>query len=194
MSEFELFDPSGAVAAEAASVANRSRSVAAAGPEPRVPNSSELLLKAALDAGGVASVASVANFSTICRAGVKKLQRLPKPSWEGPLAWAELQADAAAFERCWLDDAIKLGWSIEEMFGCWRNPRAGRLDAMGLVPILSGRAVMEVTERWASIRGLRPKDTMRYQLYPFTGATQRFDRSAAVPIWIAYDEALQCLV
>lgn len=179
--DFSLFDPAAAVAAEAQSVASRSQSVAApAG----VVSTSALLLKAAVDARSVATVASVAT----CREGVRKLAALPQPGGIGPLEWKTLVADAQMFERCWLEQAVACGWTVEEMFGCPPRPASSRVDCMGIVPLLGGFPIGELDERSATIV-TRRQVIQRYYLYPWPGS-YRFDRSAAAPIWIAYDVSL----
>jgi hypothetical protein len=205
MSGFELFDPSAFVQAEEAriardlqvpeqvltgnpildlppipncpkpsdispDVAECSPSVA---PQPEPPKGAENRAPRAEESPAVATVATVA----MCRAGVISLAALPKPRGVGKLRYKRLIRDAESFERMWLEKAVALGWSVEEMYGCWRNPLASRLDCDGLVHCLDGRKISLLTAESAVIL----VDRGNVQTY-----RRGFDRSAAVPIWLAY--------
>lgn len=104
---------------------------------------------------------------------------LPKPRGVGKRRYARLIRDAQSFERTWLDQAVKLGWTMQEMFGCWRSPLAARLDCDGLVHGLDGRVIQSLdADKAVIVADKSGRTTWTFQ--------RGFDRSAAVPIWTAY--------
>lgn len=136
----------------------------------------------------VASVASVAADAE-ARAGIAKLVKCPQPIWLSAHAWASLIADVQAFANDWLIEALGLGWSIPEMFGCPPDPRARRVDLSGLVPLLRGRPVDSISATSAIIRNRIGAPNTFHRHAP--GCGQPFDRSAAVPMWVAYAQEAQ---
>ncbi len=155
-------------------VAKCSPSVAALAEQQIAPETAENRHSQAEAPESVASVASVAD----CRAGVGLLASLPPFEYIPRADWDTLVADAEAFERMWLDEAIEKGWSLLEMFGCNRRPfpLARRLDLDGLVVSLNGRTIESIAADHAVIRERR--NTLRF--------FRTFDFRGAVPIWVAY--------
>ena len=86
-----------------------------------------------------------------CR-GVAVLLAMPRPKAWPEALWPQLREDAFAFLRDRGARAAELDWTILDIFGaCPRAPRR-RFDAMGLVPILEGRAVVKINHERAVIR------------------------------------------
>jgi hypothetical protein len=89
---------------------------------------------------------------TAWSAGVARLAELsPPPQWP-PDRWKQLVADAAAFLATWGKTAAGLGWTAFELFGAHVNAPYARLDALGLVALLNGNPVTELTAEQAVIR------------------------------------------
>jgi hypothetical protein len=85
-------------------------------------------------------------------AGIARLAELsPPPSWPQD-RWEQLVADAAAFLAAWGKTAVDLGWTTFELFGAHVNAPYARLDALGLVALLNGNPVNELTAERAVIR------------------------------------------
>ncbi len=130
-------------------------------------------------AKGVADVAGVAASPAISLPwdrGLEALQALPQPTFLSRERWEELLYDAACFSKDWGQAAVDLGWTKLELFGCNPNPRASRLDCDGLVILLNGRPVTELTAEFASID-------------VGGGKVNRFRRKqmlGAVPLWLGF--------
>jgi hypothetical protein len=73
------------------------------------------------------------------------------PHWPEP-KWKALQEDALAFLRDWAAQAHALGWEALDLFGVHAEAPHARLDGVGLVPLLSGRPVVALTEDSAAIK------------------------------------------
>jgi hypothetical protein len=83
-------------------------------------------------------------------AGVARLAELsPPPQWP-PGRWKQLAADAAAFLAAWGKAAAELGWRTHELFGV--HVRASYARPLGLVGMLNGNPVIELTAERAVIR------------------------------------------
>jgi hypothetical protein len=66
--------------------------------------------------------------------------------------WRQTVEDAVAFLSGWGKDSATLGWTSEELFGLHPIAPLARYDAMGLVWLLRGRAVVALTEGMAAIQ------------------------------------------
>jgi hypothetical protein len=85
-------------------------------------------------------------------AGVARLAELsPLPQWP-PDRWQQLVADAAAFLVTWGKPAADVGWTACELFGAHARAPYARPDALGLVALLNGNPVIELTADRAVIR------------------------------------------
>ncbi len=73
------------------------------------------------------------------------------PDWP-EAGWRALQEDALEFLRGWAAQAHALGWDGLDLFGVHGEAPHARLDGMGLVPLLSGRPVVALTEDSAAIK------------------------------------------
>ncbi len=66
--------------------------------------------------------------------------------------WDQAIVDARqGFLQGWVRQAAALGWSVIDLFGVHPMAPADRLDCMGLVPILRGRAILAVMDAAAVI-------------------------------------------
>ncbi len=74
----------------------------------------------------------------------------PHPHWTEP-GWETVQQDALAFLRGWAAQAHRLGWNARDLFSVHASAPHARLDGMGLVPLLGGRAVALITDDSAGI-------------------------------------------
>jgi hypothetical protein len=77
----------------------------------------------------------------------------PHPDWP-EAAWKALQDDALGFLKDWAAQAHALGWGGIDLFGVHAEAPHARLDGMGLVPLLSGRPILALTEDSAAIRAV----------------------------------------
>ncbi len=84
--------------------------------------------------------------------GVADLMLAPRhPDWPQQ-RWAILQQDARQFLREWAAQAHRLGWDGLDLFGVHRSRPIARVDCVGLVPLLRGRAVLALTDDSAAIK------------------------------------------
>jgi hypothetical protein len=97
---------------------------------------------------GVADVASVAAWSSSIEA---VRGATPPGNWRG-WEWRRLIADARALVANWGDDLVAEGWSTLDVFGVNPDPRARRLDRVGLCMFLKGCAVEAIDANTALIR------------------------------------------
>lgn len=74
----------------------------------------------------------------------------PHPDWP-EAGWAMLREDALKFLQAWAVQGHALGWEALDLFGVHAEAPHARLDGMGLVPLLSGRPVVALTEDSAVI-------------------------------------------
>jgi len=92
-------------------------------------------------------------IGTACRPYAVELARLlamAHPLPVQPARWERMRRDAVAFTDRWGGAAAELGWGALALFGC--SPGfARRLDRDGLLWLLDGRAVVEVTADTAVI-------------------------------------------
>jgi hypothetical protein len=70
-----------------------------------------------------------------------------------PQRWPRVQRDAARLIECgWLERALALGWTAAELFGCDRRAPWHRLDRAGLVLLVGGHQIVELTGDNAALR------------------------------------------
>jgi hypothetical protein len=85
-------------------------------------------------------------------AGMARLAELsPLPQWPAD-RWKQLVADVAAFLATWGKPAAAMGWTVFELFGVHRQASYSRVDALGLVGMLNGNPVIELSAERAVIR------------------------------------------
>ena len=92
-----------------------------------------------------------------------------------PRYWRQLQDDCISFLRGHAAAAHRLGWDEIALFGVHPVKPWRRLDCVGLVPLLAGSVVLDLTRREAELR--KP-----------SGAVLRFRRptetnTIAMPVW-----------
>lgn len=85
-------------------------------------------------------------------AGLARLAASSPPSQWPAERWQRLAADAAAFLAASGKAAADLGWTGFELFGAHARAPYARLDALGLVALLNGNPVTELTAAHAVIR------------------------------------------
>jgi len=68
-----------------------------------------------------------------------------------PDRWRQLNDDGRTFLDQWGNQAVRLGWQAEDLFGVHPIAPAARYDAMGLVPLMAGRHVLAMTADTAMI-------------------------------------------
>ncbi len=89
--------------------------------------------------------------------GLAKLRRMhPPQDYAGVhiARWRQLIEDGDRFLERWEREATALGWNTLDLFGCSRVRPYARIDLAGLVLLLDGRAVVELTARSAMIAEL----------------------------------------
>ncbi|CAM5772085.1 hypothetical protein LMIY3S_03725 [Labrys miyagiensis] len=74
--------------------------------------------------------------------------RNPTPD---PTRWEQAKHDAARFVEKWGDRAQEFGWPDAELFGIDPLAPFARYENMGLVWLLQGRGVDDLTEQFARI-------------------------------------------
>jgi len=122
----------------------------------------------------VASVASVAR----CREGVARMQQMRVPPAFGKAEWVLFIDDCRAFLAEWIDEAMTIGWTANELFGWPSSPYARRLDLRGLVTLLRGRRVAALNSRAAVISNrIGPPNVFR----------RDFDLSTARLAWDVFE-------
>jgi len=111
-------------------------------------------------------------------AGLQVLSSLPRPPFRSAEEWDQLVFDAVRFDRDWGRQAFDLGWSTLQLFGCNSPPWTNRLDQHGVVALLWGRPVLDVTADTIDIDAGHDR-RHRYR----RGNLLR----ESVPLWVAYD-------
>jgi hypothetical protein len=70
-----------------------------------------------------------------------------------PQRWPRVQRDAARLvEGGWLERALALGWTTNDLFGCDRRAPWHRLDRAGLLLLVGGHEIVELTAYDAALR------------------------------------------
>ena len=80
--------------------------------------------------------------------------------------WPQIQRDTRHLvERRWLHRALELGWSTADLFGCDQRAPWYRLDRSGLVLLLGGHEIVELTADMATLR-TSSGSVLRYRRRP----------------------------
>ena len=70
-----------------------------------------------------------------------------------PQRWPRVQRDVVRLvEGGWLERALALGWTANDLFGCDRRAPWHRLDRVGLVLLTGGHEIVELTAHDAALR------------------------------------------
>ena len=70
-----------------------------------------------------------------------------------PQRWPRVQRDVARLiEGGWAQQALNLGWTAADLFGCDRRAPWHRLDRAGLLLLVGGHEIVELTEEVAALR------------------------------------------
>lgn len=106
--------------------------------------------------------------------GFRRMSMMPHPSGIPFTRWLQMVNDAAVFIDRWAATAAALGWTTLDLFGVGRDAPYHRLDLMGLVPLLGGKAVVALTEETAHFRCA---DGTMQTFY------RRLAQAGRVPLW-----------
>jgi hypothetical protein len=83
-----------------------------------------------------------------------------------PNRWPQIQRDTHRLvERRWLHAALDLGWSTADLFGCDQRAPWYRLDRSGLVLLLGGHEIVELSSDVATLR-TRTGSVLRHRRRP----------------------------
>jgi hypothetical protein len=72
--------------------------------------------------------------------------------WLSTERWRFLISDTENFLQRWGSAAHSLGWTALDLFGVHPIAPAARFDVMGLLPIMNGGAVVNLTDDAATLR------------------------------------------
>lgn len=175
------FDPSAFIAAEVSqTVAAPCDGFSATFATPKTPDFREVL--------GVLPQ-SVASVATVAGGNAEKLpwddDLLPwaagrRPPFATPEVWDALTSAALDISRTWGPQAVEMGWTSLDLFGCWRRPWFRRLDCNGLVKCVVGLLTP------VRVTGIDPKGA---ELSDHTGPIMRYyrmDMPFSVNLWEGY--------
>ncbi|HEX2257939.1 MAG TPA: hypothetical protein VHG92_14810 [Afifellaceae bacterium] len=87
--------------------------------------------------------------------GFAQLDRSAPPPGFPPRRWETVIDDGGRFLERWATEAIRLGWTAEDVFGMHPAAPGARMDAMGLVPLINGGEVVSLGAGRANIRMAR---------------------------------------
>jgi TubC N-terminal docking domain len=83
-----------------------------------------------------------------------------------PNRWPQIQRDVRQLvERRWLHAALDLSWTTADLFGCDQRAPWHRLDRSGLVLLLGGHEIAELSADVATLR-TRTGSVLRFQRRP----------------------------
>jgi TubC N-terminal docking domain len=83
-----------------------------------------------------------------------------------PNRWPQIQRDTRHLvERRWLHRALELSWSTADLFGCDQQAPWYRLDRSGLVLLLGGHQIVELSSAMATLR-TRTGSVLRFRRRP----------------------------
>jgi hypothetical protein len=83
-----------------------------------------------------------------------------------PQRWPQVQRDAARLvEGGWVHQALALGWTVADLFGCDQRAPWYRLDRAGLVLLTGGHELVELTAHAAALR-TRTGSVLRFRRRP----------------------------
>jgi hypothetical protein len=83
-----------------------------------------------------------------------------------PNRWPQIQCDTHQLVECrWLPAALDLGWSTADLFGCDGKAPWHRLDRSGLVLLMGGHEIVDLTSNVATLR-TRTESLLRHRRRP----------------------------
>jgi hypothetical protein len=83
-----------------------------------------------------------------------------------PHRWPRVQRDAVRLlEGGWAQEALNFGWTATDLFGCDQRAPWHRLDRAGLVLLIGGHEIVELTEEVAALR-TSTGSVLRYRRRP----------------------------
>ena len=84
--------------------------------------------------------------------GVARLATAAPPAGFSTETWRAVVDDGAHFLDDWGRKASQLGWSALDVFGVSTQPPRMRCELAGLLPLIAGRTVVEISSSSATIR------------------------------------------
>ena len=78
-----------------------------------------------------------------------------------PTRWEQAKRDASRFVEKRRDKAAAFGWCDEELFGLHPTAPLARYDVMGLLWMLQGREIVDLTAEWANFGATKRRRSMR---------------------------------
>ena len=122
--------------------------------DPTVQNQAPTVQNAAepAQAGPVAGLEGTPDLLSEWADGVTRFCRMGRLADVPPIRWKLLQQRAVDFCRVWGPTAHALGWRALDLFGCHRLKPYYRLDAAGLVWLLTDREVVAMSPDAAALR------------------------------------------
>jgi hypothetical protein len=98
--------------------------------------------------------------------GVSAVQSAEGARGIPPQRWPRVQRDAARLvEGGWVQQALTLGWTAADLFGCDQCAPWHRLDRSGLLPLIGGHDIVELTAQDAALK-TRTSSVLRYRRRP----------------------------
>jgi hypothetical protein len=112
------------------------------------------LLSEAESANDAASIVqSVGGLPRDVTDGVRAILSADGAQGIPPQRWPRVQRDVVRLlEGGWAQQALALGWTATELFGCDQRAPWDRLDRAGLLLLMGGREVVELTEDVAALK------------------------------------------
>lgn len=106
--------------------------------------------------------------------GFARLDCLAPPPGFSPRGWQQVLDDGRCFLNRWAAEAIRLGWTAEDVFGVHAAAPGARVDGMGLVLLINGGEVISISGGRASIR-MPGGSILTYLRQPRSGAVVLWD-------------------
>jgi len=107
--------------------------------------------------------------------GFARLNVTRAPKGFSQAQWEQVLEDGGRFLDCgWAEKAAEAGWSAKDAFGVHPLAPNARYDAMGLVPLIRGGEIVDLTPRRATIR-MPGGNCLTYYL--------RRESSEAIALW-----------
>ena len=112
------------------------------------------------------AVCNVAGLPREISEGVHAILSAERAQGIPPQRWPRVQGDAARLvEGGWLERALALGWTAADLFGCDQRAPWHRLDRAGLLLLVGGHVIVELTGDNAALR-TSTGSVLRYRRRP----------------------------
>jgi hypothetical protein len=114
---------------------------------------------------------------------IERMEQARRPEGYAEARWYTLLRDMRGFAEHRLDEALAAGWSLLDLFGSPPDTSARRWDLTGLVLMLDGREVGQITRDTITILNRLGDPNTFYRHAP--GCSVPFNRNGAVLVWVA---------